>query len=378
MWLPARPPGGRAPSAVIPFPVANLSASARLATRLLAANLSNARLPVKLNVALTYRCQYRCTTCNIWQLKPKGELTTDEVLRFVARNRFLSWVDLTGGEIFLREDIAEIFAAIARDWDRLAYLHFPTNGFLTDRIVRVVEVAARSTRAALVVTVSVDGDEALNDEVRGIKGGYRRQLETLTSLRRIPNVRAVVGVTLSRRNVGRLEQTIQACLRDCPGLTLDDFSLNVMQLSDHYYGNADLAEARPERAAVLAAITAFRRLAGSPGLSPELRVRDAFLANLERFVATGRNPMRCHALRSSCFIDPWGTVFPCITYSRPLGSLREHDMDLRPIWESEQARAVQAEIWRDQCPQCWTACEASQSILGNVLRPAHRRPDRPT
>jgi hypothetical protein len=28
---------------------------------------------------------------------------------------------------------------------------------------------------------------------------------------------------------------------------------------------------------------------------------------------------------------------------------------------------VQQEIWQGQCPQCWTACEAYQSILGNVL-----------
>ena len=358
---------------MLPFRVANLPASARLATRLLAANARRATLPVKLNFALTYRCQYRCTTCNIWQLKPKGELTTDEVLRFVARNRFFSWVDLTGGEIFLREDIAEIFAAIAKTWRRLAFLHFPTNGFMTDRIVRITEEASRRSRAPLVVTVSIDGDEALNDEVRGIKGGYRRQLETLKALRRLANVRAVVGITLSRRNVGHLEETIQACLRDCPGLSRDDFSLNVMQISDHYYGNADLAEARPDAAGVLSELATFRRLAGSPGLSPELRLRDAFLANLEKFVGTGRNPMRCHALRSSCFIDPWGTVFPCITYSRPLGSLRDTDMELRPIWESEQTRAVQAEIWRDQCPQCWTACEATQSILGNLLRPGNRR-----
>ncbi len=35
---------------------------------------------------------------------------------------------------------------------------------------------------------------------------------------------------------------------------------------------------------------------------------------------------------------------------------------------------MQREIWRGQCPQCWTACEAYQSILGNVL--AGRCPSR--
>jgi radical SAM protein with 4Fe4S-binding SPASM domain len=79
--------------------------------------------------------------------------------------------------------------------------------------------------------------------------------------------------------------------------------------------------------------------------------------------------MRCHSLRSSCFIDPWGTVFPCITYSRPLGSLRDTSMELAPLWHAPATTAVQQEIWKGDCPQCWTACEAYQSILGNLGRP---------
>jgi radical SAM protein with 4Fe4S-binding SPASM domain len=77
--------------------------------------------------------------------------------------------------------------------------------------------------------------------------------------------------------------------------------------------------------------------------------------------------MPCHALRASCFIDPWGVVYPCITYSRPIGRLRETGMRLDPIWNDPKTIAVQEEIWKGQCPQCWTACEAYQSILGNAL-----------
>ena len=87
-------------------------------------------------------------------------------------------------------------------------------------------------------------------------------------------------------------------------------------------------------------------------------------------VATGTTPMPCHSLRSSCFIDPWGTVYPCITYDRPIGSLRDTGMQLAPIWASSEARERQAEIWKGDCPQCWTACEAYPSIVGNLLRPS--------
>jgi radical SAM protein with 4Fe4S-binding SPASM domain len=77
--------------------------------------------------------------------------------------------------------------------------------------------------------------------------------------------------------------------------------------------------------------------------------------------------MPCHALRASCFIDPWGVVYPCISYSRPMGRLRDTRMRLQPIWTAPETITVQREIWEGQCPQCWTACEAYQSILGNAL-----------
>jgi hypothetical protein len=62
-------------------------------------------------------------------------------------------------------------------------------------------------------------------------------------------------------------------------------------------------------------------------------------------------------------------VFPCISYSRPLGRLRDTGMRLTPIWNGESVVATQREIWNGDCPQCWTACEAYHTILGNLSRP---------
>src|SRR5262245_56927643 len=222
--------------------------------------------PLKLNLCLTYWCQYRCKTCNIWQRKPADELTTDEIVALVRENPDINWVDLTGGEIFLRRDIDDVFDAIVTGWSRLAILHFPTNGFQTDRIVKSVErIAAHSHGngrgpAHTIVTVSVDGDEALNDEIRGIKGGFRRQMETLRALRRIPGIATAIGMTLSTHNLGQFERTLAACARECPGLTVDDVHLNVAQRSSHYYGNADIDGLAPDPLAARAEMKRYRSL----------------------------------------------------------------------------------------------------------------------
>jgi Fe-coproporphyrin III synthase len=317
---------------------------------------------------VTYWCQYRCQTCNIWKRKPEHELTTDELLAFVSKNADTAWLDVTGGEIFLREDIGEILHAVGQQWSRLSVLHFPTNGFLTDKIVAITARLAATRRVPIVVTVSLDGDEALNDKIRGIRGGYQRQVETLRALRNIPGVRAVFGMTLSSLNIDQVQATFEACQRDCPGLSIDDFHLNVAQRSSHYYGNEQLEAFEAGTDALRHEIKIYRRKRSWSGAPADV-VEQLYLRHLDQFLVTGRSPMPCHALRSSCFIDPWGTVYPCITYAMPLGSLRETGMAIAPIWAAQLARDTQREIWRGECPQCWTACEAYQSILGNALAP---------
>lgn len=331
------------------------------------ANVAPLATPLKINLCVTYACQYRCKTCNIWRRKPTNELTTDELLTFIAKNREAQWLDITGGEIFLRKDIGDILDAIVASWQRLVVLHFPTNGFLTREIVATAERLARASSITTIVTVSLDGDEHANDEIRGVKGGFERQIETFRALREIRGIRAVLGMTLSRFNAGTFRETFEATRREIGDLRPDEFHLNVAQTSDHYYGNAD-EEVSASRDAISDDLAAYRRhvlpLHTVSGL-----IERVFMNRMGAFLKTGVTPVPCHALRSSCFIDPHGVVFPCISYSRPLGSLRDTGMDLGPIWSQAETRGVQAEIWRGDCPQCWTACEAYQSILGNVVRP---------
>lgn len=335
---------------------------------LLRANFAPLTRPLKVNLCVTYWCQYRCQTCNIWKRKPEHELTTDELLALVEKNADTAWLDVTGGEIFLRDDIGEILLAVTERWHRLSVLHFPTNGFLTDKIVAVTARLAETRRVPVVVTVSLDGHEALNDRIRGIRGGYQRQVETFRALRKLDGVQAVFGMTLSSLNIDQVQATFDACQRDCPGLSIDDFHLNVAQRSAHYYGNDQHDALEAETGALRHQITLYRKKR-SWSAAPADVVEQLYLRHLDRFLISGRTPMPCHALRSSCFIDPWGTVYPCITYAKPLGSLRDTGMDIGPIWSAQLARDTQREIWQGQCPQCWTACEAYQSILGNALAP---------
>jgi MoaA/NifB/PqqE/SkfB family radical SAM enzyme len=343
---------------------------AALASRASRANFGRLDFPYKLTFCITYWCNYACQTCNIWQMKPRDELSLDEIRRFFRRSNRFVWVDVTGGEVSLRKDFVPICEAIIESCPDLLLLHFPTNGYLTDKIVAATRDILRMGPEKLMITVSTDGDEAMNDRIRGVEGGWRRQIETFRRLRELPGAEVVLGMTLSAANVDHFPQAFAAARREIPDLDYRDFHVNIVHESGHYLHNADLALRQAVEPEALARATeAYARLRGF-GWSPVNYLERAYLKHVRRYLESGRTPMRCHALRSSCFIDSWGNVFPCTIYDRKVGSLRAADYDLARIWQAEETAALQREIWDYKCPQCWTPCEAYQSILGNVLRPA--------
>ncbi len=345
-----------------------------LAGRALEANFRRPSHPYKLTFCVTFWCNYRCETCNIWKMQPRDELRLDEIRTFFRKSARFLWVDLTGGEPWLRKDFVDICEAVVTSCPHLVLLHFPTNGYLTDKIVAGTREIRKMGGQQLIITVSTDGDEAMNDEIRGIEGGWRRQIETFRRLREIAGVRVVLGMTLSAKNVDHFPQAFAAAKRKIPDLGYEDFHVNVVHESAHYLGNTDLALRRSVSAAALArGAEEYARLRGR-ARHPVALLERAYLKRVRRYLETGETPMRCHALRASCFIDSWGHVFPCTIYDRRLGSLRDVDYDLTRIWSTAEAERVQGEIWESNCPNCWTPCEAYQSILGNFLRPDSRRP----
>jgi MoaA/NifB/PqqE/SkfB family radical SAM enzyme len=337
-----------------------------LAGNILASNFGRVGFPYKLTFVTTYACNYRCKTCNIWERKPKNELSLEEIRRFFEKSNRFNWIDFTGGEPWLRKDFPDIVEAALDHCRSLLLVHFPTNGYLTKQVVEGTRRIMERRPKKLIITVSTDGDEVVNDEVRGIKGGWKRQIETYRQLRAIPGVDVVLGMTLSSLNVREYGRAFAAAKAECPWLTPRDFHVNIVHESGHYYGNANVAGLRDRTDEMIEEVAAYRARRGLPRGMVDL-LEDRYLRRVEPYLRTGITPMRCHALRSSCFVDSWGNVYPCGMYDAKIASLRDHDYDLRAIWNLPRTRRLQKEIWRYDCPQCWTPCEAYQSIFGNLL-----------
>ncbi len=332
-------------------------------------NFAQLKHPYKLNFAITYWCQSRCLTCNIWQLKPKGELTLDEIREFARKNNHFRWIGITGGEPFLRSDIVDIIEAFVKYNKDLYLLTIPTNSLTNfDMLMGKIERILQLGIPKVSITLSLDGYREMHDKVRGVPGNFDKAMAIAKRFREMQkkykNLFFIFGYTMSRFNQGALEATYQGVKREIPDVSYNNFHINVAQISDIYYNNTNL-EIRSEREAIANELKDFiSKRRREFGAIPVLE--EVFLKNLVTYVRTGQSPMRSRSLDASLFLDSYGNVYPSIMWNRKIGNIRDTNFDLAPIWQGQDAAEVRRLIGEGKDPASWTACEAYQVIVGKV------------
>lgn len=341
-----------------------------LGKTMLKSNVGSLKLPYKLNFSVTYWCQSRCLSCNIWQIKPKGELSLDEVKEFARKNGYFKWIELTGGEPFLRGDFVEVVRTFKENCRNLYILTFPTNSLcdLNMQRKKVIEILEMKI-PRVVVTVSLDGNKELHDKIRGIPGNYEKAIANYKMLQELSktykNLSFLFGYTLSKFNAGEFRRVFEDVKKDIPSLTVNDFHVNIAQTSENYYKNEN-DDIRPPKDIALSDIEwvmANREFK----LDPIWLVEDAYLRRLIRFMKTGTSPMKSRSMEASLFMDSFGNVYPSIMWDRNVGNIRESGYDLKPLWRGELANKVRDDIKNGLEPSFWTSCEAYQTITGNML-----------
>lgn len=316
--------------------------------------------PTRVVMDLTRRCNLRCEMCHTWAVTPAHELSADEVRSILGQMPRLTWLDLTGGEVFLRRDALDLIDAVLDAAPALRVLHFPTNGWFTARAVEACRrVRERRPDLALIVTVSVDGPREVHDKVRGRKGSFDRAIETLRALRAIDGVGVYAGTTVTPSTAGSIDALGAALKELVPGFSPSDWHWNWLQVSSHFFDNAALASLPAVRSDRLVGEHLRRR--GAPRSLVDL-MELVFLVNLEAYLSGEPSGVPCQSLRSACFISPEGDLYPCHVYDRPLGNLRERTV--RELWSDPATLAARRDIDRLACGGCFTPCEAYPALAG--------------
>ena len=295
-----------------------------------------------------------------------NELTLSEVERLASNAKHLSWIDFTGGEPTLRDDFADIVGCFIESCPSLMFVHFPSNGLFTQRVVKAVSDIARLKPRRFVVTISIDGPPDIHDGIRGVPGGFTRATRTYRELEGIPGVDIYIGMTLVKQNVNSVSQAVDALRQAIPNFSPGRMHVNIAHRSDHYYGNADELSAGGVDE-IARAVGEFMAMKGHPSTAFDM-VERLYQRRVRSYLENGLCPMKCAAVLASCFMSADGTVYPCSIWDAPLGNVREHGYSLKPLVRSQEAQRIRRCLIKKECPNCWTPCEAYPTIGSNLLR----------
>lgn len=146
--------------------------------------------PRQLQVNVTYRCNARCTMCNIWQMEHREELGLEGFSSLLDDPIFagIERLTLAGGEPSLRHDLVSLAELFMTKMPRLASLTLITNGLAVERILadsRAMLQLCGERGIRLNVSVSLDGVGAVHDEMRNVPGAFARVERCLMGLKEL-------------------------------------------------------------------------------------------------------------------------------------------------------------------------------------------------
>ena len=304
--------------------------------------------PLSVHFDLTYRCNERCVHCYL-DHDDHGELTTAECLKVLedlaqAGTLFLTF---SGGEIFLRPDLYEILAEARR-------LHFDislkSNALLVtpERAARLREYGVRR------VQISVYSDvPAIHDAITKVPGSLERTLAAIPILLE-HGLQVKLACPLMKENLMAYRGVMALAEKLGVPYILDLTITPMMDGSD-----GPLAH----RASVSSLLPVLR----DPVLNackpqPSAQAASAMSASPMTFgsaVSSGiesdaYEDLPCSAGHNSCYISPYGDVYPCVQLPQAAGNLRREKFD--DIWDHapqlERLRAIR----ESQLPLC-SGCE---------------------
>jgi MoaA/NifB/PqqE/SkfB family radical SAM enzyme len=322
-------------------------------------------LPVNITVSVSYRCNSRCKTCNVWLL-PNDDLTLSEWDRvYASLGHAPYWFTFSGGEPTLRKDLPEMVASAYRHC-RPGIINIPTNGIqykvIPARIERVLQAAPD---AEVIINLSLDGVGAKHDHVRGVRDNWNHSMRTYAALKQLKrqyaNLTLGIHTVISNFNVDSFPELCEVVQRELKPdsfiteiaeerVELDTVGLGITPTAEKYTVAIDalLESLRGQQLTGVAAVTqAFRR---------------EYYEIVKRTLREHRQVIPCMAGIASAQIAPNGDVWTCCIRAQSMGNLRDHEYNFGAVWRTGKAAQLRASIKAGEC-----YCPLANAAYTNML-----------
>lgn len=295
----------------------------------------------------------RCKMCSIW--KYPSDILKEIKARELEILPSLKFINITGGEPFVRNDLADIIEVAFTKAPRVV---ISTAGYHVDEILALAERFPQ-----IGIRVSLEGLSTTNDHMRGRDSGFDRGINTLLGLRQMGVKDIGIAMTVSHLNCKDLIPLYELTTNmDMDFATAsyhnsfyfhkeDNIVENLSEVSDRFFDLADrlLKEKHPKN-----------------------WFRAFFNIGLINYINGNRRLLPCEAGTVNFFIEPYGDVYPCNGleekyWKKSMGNIREAS-SFEELWNSDRANEVRDLV--NTCPKnCWMVGTAAPVMKKYINHP---------
>ncbi|MCL5951124.1 MAG: radical SAM protein [Chloroflexi bacterium] len=294
------------------------------------------------SIILTYRCNSKCSMCYVWQhpTLPQEEVPLATLAKIPSG---VDYLNLTGGEPTLREDLLDIVDLLH---PKAMQLEISSNGSYPERLEPIIR-----RYPDVKIRFSLEGFELTNNRIRGERGGFDRKVKGLLRLKELGGKDLGFAVTIQDDNGPELAKLFQFAEKHGVELATstlhngfqfhknDNRPYNGLRVAQHI---ESLINQQLRSRSVKNWFRAYLNL----GLIAKVLGHDRIL--------------KCTAAADFVFIDPWSDVFACnVRPDLRLGNLNTSSWE--GILDGPKARSIRELV--DKCTQnCWMVGSAKTAM----------------
>ncbi|VAX15471.1 hypothetical protein MNBD_NITROSPINAE04-1327 [hydrothermal vent metagenome] len=327
--------------------------------------------PIQLTLFLTNRCNARCRFCfysNGDGDRSKKELTVNDYRKISSSMGRLLWLAFSGGEIFLRDDIAQIVNLFYRA-NSPGVILLPTNGLDTQVIRANVERIVRECpKSVVAVKLSVDGPKDVNDSLRGVKGAFDKTMETYKSLYQLFGKYDNFELGFNSVFCASTQDTMPwlcSFIKNLDDKTTHTVSLIRGDAPNDGEKNIDIEKYKKTIATLAGGLKDGSSRIFNFNLSRLKAAQDIVQGKLIcDLISKQKSVVPCLAGKLTLTITETGDVYPCESFDAKLGNIHQTQHDLRKLLTTDLAKEVIAKIASSRC-HCTHECYMIMNILFN-------------
>lgn len=288
------------------------------------ANVLGIRLaPKTIQLPITSYCNSKCKTCNIWKLSEHQHIDCKLLEKALKDSYFdkVESVGINGGEPSLNSDFVKIIEIVC-NLKSIKDIYVISNGMVTtlllDKMSKAKEVCSNKN-VSLHLTISLDGTNEVDNEIRGITNAFDKTMHTITTVSVDQNKYCDyfdVGYTISKGNATHMI-SVKTMLESI-GIK-PYFHIAVPNKRIHTFLDDDYSILYDKRASYLAREFFYSEFVETKGLKNKFKnfINFYYLSN-----ENNKRIAMCNYLKRDITIDEKLNVYLCATASDCVGNLK--------------------------------------------------------